>query len=305
MLIAILKKFSTKLNANNIINYTILLFSLNIINLCYSQPLPKHNPIPGGIAIVPLDLESLTIPKVFFKDKQVLVVKYYETNPEPNNDLHNNWLAIIGIPMDSKAGLHALNIFWGHNTNNSTVKKIKKTFLVSANRYPTEKLKLDNKFVTPSYNDQLRINKELELVKYAYNYRSEAIPQLKLTLPVKGRKSSGFGTQRLLNGQARGFHSGLDLAAPTGTKIYAASKGKVILTGDFFYTGNVVFVEHGQGLITNYCHLDSIQVKEGDEVADNTVLGTVGATGRVTGPHLHWSVSLNDTRVNPELFTDL
>ena len=116
------------------------------------------------------------------------------------------------------------------------------------------------------------------------------IPNLGLFKPVEGRKTSPFGLKRILNGQHKGFHSGLDLAAPIGTKVMAASYGRVILIGNFFHTGYSVFIDHGQGLITSYSHLDSIQVKEGDLVNHKTVIGAVGMTGRSTGPHLHWTV---------------
>jgi murein DD-endopeptidase MepM/ murein hydrolase activator NlpD len=279
----------------------LLILNLTITNIAASKHLPQHKPVPGGIAIIPLDVESLSFPVVFFNDKRVLVIKHQDAKYEQaHNRLH--WLAIIGISMDTKPGLHKIQIFLDQINHHNFSSNIEKSFLVSNKKYPSEQLKLSSKFVNPSLADQMRINQEKELINKAYNHWSQSIPNLLLQQPTIGRKSSNFGLKRILNGQHKGFHTGLDLAASLGAKVYAAASGKVILTGNFFYTGNVVFIDHGQGLITNYCHLDSIAVNEGDLVNNQSVIGTVGASGRATGAHLHWSVSLNDARINPELF---
>jgi murein DD-endopeptidase MepM/ murein hydrolase activator NlpD len=119
--------------------------------------------------------------------------------------------------------------------------------------------------------------------------------------PVSGVTSSPFGHRRILNDQPRSPHSGLDIAASTGTPVAAPAPGTVTITGEFYFNGNTVFLDHGQGLITMYCHLSEIKVTEGTQIERGEILGLVGATGRVTGPHLHWSVSLNGHRVDPEL----
>lgn len=280
----------------------ILLLNTIVGNICYSRNLPKHKAVPGGIAIIPLDTESLNLPIVFFNKNKVLVIKYNNILCEQHKNNHINWLAIVGIPMNTEPGLHKISIFLNQKDQNHFTTNLEKSFLVSPKKYPSEKLKLSAKFVTPTHADQIRINKENELITNAYNHWSQMVPNLTLQQPIAGRKSSPFGLKRILNGQNKGFHSGLDLAAATGTQVYASANGQVILTGNFFYTGNVVFIDHGRGLITSYSHLDSIKVSEGDTVDTETIVGTVGATGRATGPHLHWSVSLNDVRVNPELF---
>ncbi|MDH3355350.1 MAG: M23 family metallopeptidase, partial [Chromatiales bacterium] len=120
--------------------------------------------------------------------------------------------------------------------------------------------------------------------------------------PVSGRLSGNFGRRRFFNNQPRKPHSGMDIAAPMGTSVVSPAAGKVVDTGNFFFNGNTIFVDHGQGVVTMYCHLNTLTVKKGDIVAQGEKIATVGMTGRVTGPHLHWSVNLNGVRIDPALF---
>ena len=120
--------------------------------------------------------------------------------------------------------------------------------------------------------------------------------------PAQGPTSSPFGLKRFFNEQARRPHSGLDIAAPRGANIIAPADGEIILTGNFFFNGNSIFIDHGQGLITMYCHMDKLDSQQGDVVKAGDIIGKVGSTGRATGPHLHWTVSLNNNRVEPLLF---
>ena len=125
-----------------------------------------------------------------------------------------------------------------------------------------------------------------------------------MRVPVPGPRSSSFGLRRVFNGPARSPHNGMDIAAPTGTPITSPLPGRVIDTGDYFFSGRSVWLDHGSGLLSFYCHLDTLGCNLGQTLAIGEVLGTVGATGRVTGPHLHWSVMLNRAYVDPALFID-
>lgn len=120
--------------------------------------------------------------------------------------------------------------------------------------------------------------------------------------PIKGgRQTSVFGSQRILNGVPKNFHNGLDYAAPVGTDVLAMSDGKIILAGDdFFYNGNFILIDHGQGLNSIYLHLSKKDVKKGDTVKMGQKIGEVGTTGRSTGPHLHWGVQWYKKRIDPE-----
>lgn len=161
--------------------------------------------------------------------------------------------------------------------------------------------------VTPSKSHQKEINRELSAVNRALSVHSAyAFWRDGFILPLDGRISGNFGNQRIFNGTPKSPHSGTDIAAPEGTPVKASGNGKVILSGqDYFYTGNMVILDHGAGLQTIYAHLQKAVVKSGDEVKKGDVIGFVGKTGRATGPHLHWGASLNGVRFRPHSLLDI
>ncbi len=251
-----------------------------------SLPTPRHSPVPGGIAVIALDNPATTRPTVHYQSKRVMVV----------GDA-GHWQAIIGIPLDTSPGEQTLEI----SVSGGEPQPL--NFTVQAKEYETQHLTIANKrMVEPTAQDLLRIEKETKIIQVALRHFSEAkqVP-LNFAVPVQGPLSSPFGLRRVFNDQPRKPHSGLDLAAPKGAPIKAPATGTVIAVGNYFFNGNTVVLDHGQGLISMYSHMDRITVKESQHVALGTLLGTVGMTGRVTGPHLHWTVSLNDTRVDPML----
>jgi len=246
-----------------------------------------HHPVPGGVAIVTLPSTSRTPPKVTFQNKPVLVLA-----GEPKG-----WVAVVGLPLDLALQTQVLIV-----TEQQTSSESK--FEVKDKKYREQRITVSNsRHVNPLADDMTRITRELELQNAAYRQFSSNTPSnILFDPPVKGPLSSPFGLKRFFNGEPRAPHSGLDFAVPTGTPVAAPAGGKVILTGDYFFNGNTVFLDHGQGLISMYCHLSVIDVLMGDTLARGQVLGKVGATGRVTGAHLHWNVSLNDARVDPAIF---
>lgn len=262
-----------------------------------STPASLHHPVPGGIAVIRIESASRApqtggqpdkapAPTATFLGKPVLVI------PAGSGQ----WLAIIGIAQSVEPGIQSLEVKTA--SGSKTI-----TFDVKDKKYREQRLTVKNtQHVNPNEENLARIKIELKLQNEAYQIFSPGLPSNVLfDKPVDGPLSSPFGTKRFFNGEARAPHSGLDFAVPTGTPVRAPAAGKVILTGDYFFNGNTVFVDHGQGLISMFCHLSVIDVKVGDALSRGQVLGKVGATGRVTGAHLHWNVSLNDARVDPAI----
>lgn len=247
-----------------------------------------NRPVPGGVAVVPLGA-SAQPPGVTYDGKPVMVLQ----------DDGQGWIAVVGIPLSVKPGSQSVQVKAAGQTRQID-------FQVTPKAYKEQHITLkDTRKVNPEPQDLRRIERELAEQTKAYRVFSPGTPSnVFLDRPVPGRLSSPFGFRRVFNGQPRNPHSGLDFAAPAGTPIKAPAAGKVILTGDYFFNGKTVFVDHGQGMISMFCHLSAIDVKVGDTLARGEVLGKVGATGRATGPHLHWNVSLNDARVDPAIFID-
>ena len=208
------------------------------------------------------------------------------------------WKAVVGIPLSAPAGTGQLLVRRGAKSEAE-----RKSFVIEPMKYAEQRLTVAPGKVDLSQADLARHERErAHQAQVIATFTDTPPADLTLRSPVAGPRSGSFGLRRVFNGQARNPHSGMDIAAPTGTPVVAPRAGRVIDTGDYFFNGKTVWLDHGAGLLTMYCHLSSIRVKVGDEVADGDLLGDVGATGRVTGPHLHWSVSLNRVMVDPALF---
>lgn len=239
-------------------------------------------PVPGGVAVIDLG-DGPTAPQVRYQDKPVLTVR----------EDGKRWLAIVGIPLSVKPGEQRIEAD-GRSL----------AFRVEPRHYREQRITLKNqRQVDPNPDDLKRIERELAEQTDAYRHFDPRQPSnLLFDKPVAGPLSSPFGLRRFFNGEERNPHSGLDFAVPAGTPVKAPAAGRVTLVGDYFFNGRTVFVDHGQGLVSMFCHLSRVDVKTGDELPRGAVLGRVGATGRATGPHLHWNVSLNDARVDPAIF---
>lgn len=250
--------------------------------------LPEHAPHPGGIALIGIETgpEGDDPAPVFtFGDKRALVIRQ-----------DNRWLAVVGIPLDQEVGMAHVSVTWPERTTTEI------PFEVLPHAYDEQRLTVKRSYVSPDREQLDRIASERKIIDSALgNWREISLEDVILEPPVHGRRSSSFGLRRFFNDQPRSPHKGMDIAADLGTPILAAADGTVTVTGDFFFNGNTVIVDHGQGLVTMYCHLDAIDVSEGGTVAAGTAIGKVGATGRVTGPHLHFGTYLNGTAVDPAL----
>lgn len=248
--------------------------------------LPHEARVPGGIAFVEVP-GGEQAPRVMFGDYQAAVIR--------QND---HWVAVVGIPLATKPGRQTVQVYSGTG-------KTEVGFEVADKHYRTQKLTIKNqRQVEPNPDDLKRITAEQKRSNVALSLftKAGALPQLGLISPVKGVRSDSYGSRRIFNGQPRNPHTGMDIAAPTGTPIFAPADGKVVEAGDFFFNGNTLYIDHGYGLVTMYCHLSQLAVKVGDTVRQGELLGKVGATGRVTGPHLHWGIALNRAMVDPALF---
>lgn len=262
---------------------------LFVSSVCHAQGFITrllNKPVQGGVAVVALEREQAK-PSVYYQGNPVLVL----------HEEGQRWIAVVGIPLTVKAGTQSLTVEGASG-------KYSVNFEVEHKAYREQRITLkNNRQVNPNKSDQTRITKELNEQIAGYKQFSDRIPSNVLfDLPVQGRLSSPFGLRRFFNNQERNPHSGLDLAVPKGTPVKAPADGEIILVGDYFFNGKTVFIDHGQGLISMFCHLSAIDVKVGQQVKRGEVVAKVGATGRATGPHLHWNVSLNNARVDPAIF---
>ncbi|HUQ09764.1 MAG TPA: peptidoglycan DD-metalloendopeptidase family protein [Steroidobacteraceae bacterium] len=247
---------------------------------------PRTSLVPGGVATFKLPGGADEKPAVTYDDRPVMVLRDGA-----------GWLAVVGIPLDTEPGTRSITV----EQPGREAREI--AFKVSPKQYRTQQLKVPPNQVNLSPEDQARVDGEYEKTRAAMAlFTPEAPASLRLPPPVPGPRSSSFGLRRVFNGESRRPHSGMDIAAPKGTPIKAPLGGKIVDTGEYFFNGGNVMIDHGQGLVTMYCHLSKIRVALGQQVKSGDVIGDVGATGRVTGPHLHWSVILNRTSVDPALF---
>jgi murein DD-endopeptidase MepM/ murein hydrolase activator NlpD len=253
--------------------------------------LPRASQVPGGVAElrIPADAagNGTAAPRVTYDGKPVMVRRSGD-----------HWIAVVGIPLSAEPGQVSVSI-----QDAATARAQNLLFTIAPKQYTQQRLSVAPSKVDLSPEDNVRAERETTHVHAELATFDAPMPaSLRLLPPVAGTRTSSFGRRRVFNNEPRAPHSGMDIAAASGTPIHAAADGTVIDTGDYFFSGNTVIIDHGTGLVTFYCHMSAISVKVGGGVRRGDVIGKVGATGRVTGPHLHFGVALNAQFVDPALF---
>jgi len=263
--------------------FLLLLFSSTFT---WANKLPEQLAVPGGIIKIAIAETDQKAPSAFFKDNRVAVVKE-----------NTYWNALVGIPLSAKPGQHTITVKTSQNSK-------KLSFNIVDKDYPAQYLTIKKKRMVTGFTeaDLKKINADKKAMTKAKSIWEEQVVDTNFITPVEGRLSSLFGLKRFFNDIPKRPHNGLDIAAKIGTPIIAPASATVIDTGNYYFNGNTVFLDHGQGLLSAYLHMNKIAVKPGQVVQQGDKLGTVGETGRVTGPHLHWIVYLNKTPVDPALF---
>ena len=248
--------------------------------LCVAATAEAGEAWPGGIAFIDLGPAEGAAPNVQYAGRRVLVA-----------ESGGRWRAAVGIPLDAEPGRATLSL------GDTTL-----SFVVREHAYEEQRLTVSQSFVSLSDANLARVRREREIIDAALtNWRDVRIDDVALAAPVAGRRSSSFGLRRFFNDEPRSPHKGMDIAAVEGTPVSAPRAGVVTAVGDYFFNGNTVIVDHGQGFVSMYCHLSEIGVEEGSNVTAGQQLGKVGKTGRVTGAHLHFGTYLNGTAVDPAL----
>ena len=246
--------------------------------------LPKSSLVPGGIAVIPTHAGALS---GRYRNQRITLANF-----------DGEQYAIIGIPLNAEIGSQQFDLSYADGHSESL------QFSIEFKEYIEQHLTISNtRQVNPNTEDMVRINRESAKMTRAFSSWDDSLtPVFSMQAPVAGIRSSSFGLKRFFNEQPRNPHSGMDIAADEGTPIYAPAPGIILTTGNYFFNGNTIIMDHGHGLISLYCHMNTIDVKPGTVIRTGDQIGRVGQTGRVTGPHLHWSVNLNNTRVDPALF---
>ena len=264
----------------------IFLISALVLPASILNAAPKQSLVPGGIALIELDKSDKT-PHFSFKGKPVLV-----------SSIEGKQFAIVGLPLSLKPGEYFISGHWGKEKALQ-----KKYFSVSSKEYTIQRITIeDDSKVNPYAKDMERIFAEQKRQKKAKSHYSNAKVDVNFIQPTQGILTGSFGRRRIFNGEPRRPHSGMDIAADQGVPVLSPADGTVVELGDFFFSGNLVYLHHGQGVTSLLAHMSEISVELGQEVKKGQEIGKVGATGRVTGPHLHWSLGLNETWIDPALF---
>ena len=207
------------------------------------------------------------------------------------------WHALVGIDLDTKPGTYRVSleaVREGRREPTATY-----SIRVITKRFPTRRLRVASEYVNPRPDDLKRIERDVKRLAALFDPVTPRHWKGSFVTPVTGQPTSNFGVRSIFNGQPRAPHAGIDFASPAGTPVRASNAGVIVLAEDLFFTGNTVVIDHGAGLYSLFAHLSTLAVAEGQMVDRGVVVGAVGATGRVTGAHLHWAIRLNGARVSP------
>ena len=264
-----------------------ILFSCTTLDISYPLcDFPEHSPFPGGVISQTLRIDANEINEIDINQKNVYLCQVDK----------DHWKILAPISLSEENKTIAIV------KNGQPILEVP----ISNKAYRESKITITNQdLVSPPEEYLSRIKMESDLGKVAIGTVSRRFhTSLKMPAPTQGIKSSEFGVKRFINGQPRNRHTGLDLAASIGTKIISPLSGKVILVGNFYYRGKTVFVDHGGGMISTYSHMSKVVVLKGQSLEKGDLIGEVGQSGRVTGPHLHWQIILSGIPVDPELFLE-
>jgi murein DD-endopeptidase MepM/ murein hydrolase activator NlpD len=268
---------------------TLAVLAVGSTTAAAANGLPRESRVPGGVALVAVGAVGEPKPVVTRDGANVWTVQRGAS-----------WVAVVGLPLSTEPGEHAVNV--SHNGKAEAV-----PFTVKPKRYPVQHVTLkDNAMIEPPPEVMARIERESAHLKTVRSqWRETSTTNAMFTLPAQGRLSGRFGGSRVFNGKPRAPHAGLDVAVMTGTPVLAPGDGVVLGTGDYYFCGKTMFIDHGNGLLSLFCHLSEHTAKVGDSVKKGEAVARSGATGRASGPHLHWSVYLNGVSVEPELFVTI
>ncbi len=226
---------------------------------------------------------------VRFSEEKFILWKNAETG---------KFMAFLGLDLDSQPGNYPLSVTV--QMMDGSYQTVRKEILLSTKEFPEKKLWVEDKYVTPPSQVLERIRTEAALMRTIYAiYTTDWLAEGSFLVPTEDKAVPNFGERRFFNNQPRSPHSGVDISSPMGTPVKASNSGRVVLAHELYYSGNTVVIDHGLGVFTFYCHFSKILVEDRERVEKGQAIGEVGATGRVTGPHLHWSLRVRGSRVDP------
>ena len=240
---------------------------------------------PGELVVLSIELSE---------PRQAVHVRAFDRAVPAFRDAETTWQALVGIDLDRAPGEYRVHVDAGDGVTGE------ETLVVQPKRFPTRRLSVDENFVNPPPSVATRIKEESALLADTYAHGAgDRLWKTAFVRPVPQPANSRFGTRSIFNGQPRNAHGGADFLSPAGTPIHAPNAGRVVIARDLYFSGGTVIIDHGQGLFSMLAHMSLVGAHEGDLVNAGDVVGQVGATGRVTGPHLHWAVRVGDARVDP------